>query len=177
MSKQSLIVQIMADASRYTRGLGQAASATGRFGASARAELSRLKSFATSQHAYDVAVAAVFAMLDQMEAHLATNRYLAGEYLTEADWRAFTTLVRFDVGYHGAFKCNRRRIEDYPALRNYLRELYQWPGISETVFLDQIRTGYYQLADKHGIVGVGPELDLSTPHDRERLAGRGVWMR
>ncbi len=136
--------------------------------------------FATSQHAYDVAVAGVFAMLDQMEAHLATRRYLAGEWLTEADWRAFTTLVRFDVGYHGAFKCNRRRIEDYPALRNYLRELYQWQGngggISETVKLDEIRAGYYQLADKHSIVGVGPELDLSTPHDRDRLAGKGVWI-
>lgn len=133
--------------------------------------------FATSQHAYDTAVAGVFAMLDQMEAHLATHRYLAGEWLTEADWRAFTTLVRFDVGYHGAFKCNRRRIEDYPALRNYLRELYQWPEISGTVKLDEIRAGYYQLADKHGIVGVGPELDLSTPHDRGKLAGRGVWLR
>nr|WP_272917392.1 glutathione S-transferase C-terminal domain-containing protein [Alteraurantiacibacter buctensis] len=133
--------------------------------------------FAISQHAYDQAVAGVFAMLDQMEAHLAQHRYLAGEYLTEADWRAFTTLVRFDVGYHGAFKCNRRRIEDYPALRNYLRELYQWPGISETVKLDEIRAGYYQLADKHGIVGVGPDLDLGTPHDRERLAGKGVWLR
>ncbi len=131
--------------------------------------------FATSQQAYDAAVAGVFAMLDQMEAHLATHRYLAGEWPTEADWRAFTTLVRFDAGYHGAFKCNRRRIEYYPALRNYLRELYQWPGIAGTVFLDEICAGYYQLADKHGIVGAGPELDLSTPHDRQSLAGRGVW--
>ena len=116
--------------------------------------------FATSQHAYDTAVAGVFAMLDQMEAHLSQHRYLAGEWLTEADWRTFTTLVRFDVGYHGAFKCNRRRIEDYPALRNYLRELYQWPGISETVKLDEIGAGYYQRAAKHGIVGLTKSVAL-----------------
>jgi glutathionyl-hydroquinone reductase len=137
--------------------------------------------FAKTQAAYDEAVASVFAMLDQMEAHLAAHRYLAGDWLTEADWRAFTTLVRFDVGYHGAFKCNRRAIEDYPALRNYLRELYQWEGVAspvaDTVLFDQIRRGYYELADKHGIVAVGPELDLATPHDRERLPGKGVWLR
>jgi glutathionyl-hydroquinone reductase len=112
-----------------------------------------------------------------MDAHLSTHRYLAGEYCTEADWRAFATLVRFDVGYHGAFKCNMRRIEDYPALRNYLRELYQWPGIAGTVFLDQIKYGYYQLADKHSIVGVGPELNLAGPHNRAQLAGKGAWLR
>lgn len=130
--------------------------------------------FATSQPAYDDAVRGVFATLDAMEAHLATHRYLAGTCCTEADWRAFATLVRFDVGYHGAFKCNLRRIEDYPALRNYLRELYQWPGIAGTVLLDQIKSGYYQLADKHGLVAIGPELDLTAPHDRARLPGDGV---
>ena len=78
-----------------------------------------------------------------------SNRYLAGEYCTEADWRAFTTLVRFDVGYHGAFKCNLRRIEDYPALRGYLRELYQWPGIAGTVDLEEIKRNYYSMTDKH----------------------------
>ena len=133
--------------------------------------------FATAQAAYDEAVAGVFATLDAMDAHLAHNRYLAGEYCTEADWRAFTTLVRFDVGYHGAFKCNRKRIEDYPALRGYLRELYQWPGIAATVRLDEIRQGYYQLADKFGIVGIGPDLDLTTPHERDALPGRGIWER
>lgn len=130
--------------------------------------------FATTQEAYDEAVRGVFATLDAMEAHLAENRYLAGEWCTEADWRAFTTLVRFDMAYHGAFKCNLRRIEDYPALRGYLRELYQWPGIAGTVNFDQIRYGYYKLADKNGIVAIGPDLDLSTPHNRDRLEGRGV---
>lgn len=133
--------------------------------------------FASSQQAYDEAVKGIFHTLDAMEDHLAGSRYLAGEYCTEADWRAFTTLVRFDVAYHGAFKCNLRRIEDYPALRNYLRELYQWPGIASTVNFAEIKQGYYQLADKHGIVAIGPELDLTTPHDRERLPGKGIWTR
>lgn len=133
--------------------------------------------FATSQDAYDEAVGGVFRTLDLMDDHLSRHRYLAGEYCTEADWRAFTTLVRFDVGYHGAFKCNRRRIEDYPALRGYLRELYQWPGIADTVRLDETKAGYYQLADKYGIVGIGPQLDLTTPHGRESLSGKGIWER
>jgi putative glutathione S-transferase len=133
--------------------------------------------FATAQAAYDEAVRGVFATLDLLEAHLATHRYLVGEYCTEADWRTFTTLVRFDVGYHGAFKCNRKRIEDYPALRGYLRELYQWPGIAGTVRLDEIRQGYYQVADKHGIIGIGPDLDLTTPHGRDGLPGKGIWER
>lgn len=133
--------------------------------------------FATTQEAYDEAVEGVFVTLDAMEEQLALNRYLTGEYLTEADWRAFTTLVRFDVGYHGAFKCNLRRIEDYPALRNYLRELYQWPGIAGTVDFDLIRFGYWYLIDRHKVVAIGPDLDLSTPHDREHLDGRGAMQR
>lgn len=133
--------------------------------------------FASTQAAYDEAVREVFATLDAMEEHLSHNRYLAGEWLTEADWRAFTTLVRFDVGYHGAFKCNLRRIEDYPALRNYLRELYQWPGIASTVRLDLIKHGYWFLTERHHIVAIGPELDLATPHDRDRLPGRGAMER
>ena len=109
-----------------------------------------------------------------MEGHLTANRYLAGEWLTEADWRAFTTLVRFDVGYHYAFKCNLRKIDDYPALRGYLRELYQWPGIAGTVDLALIKYGYWFLADRHHVVARGPEIDLATGHGREALAGRGV---
>ncbi len=130
--------------------------------------------FAGSQAAYEEAAREVFATLDAMEAQLARTRYLTGEYVTEADWRAFTTLVRFDVGYHGAFKCNLRRIEDYPALRGYLRELYQWPGIARTVKLEEIKRNYYALTDKHRVYSIGPELDLTTPHGRERLPGRGV---
>jgi glutathionyl-hydroquinone reductase len=133
--------------------------------------------FATTQAAYDEAVGEVFATLDAMEAHLAHHRYLAGERLTEADWRAFTTLVRFDVGYHYAFKCNLRKIDDYPALRGYLRELYQWPGIAGTVDLSLIKYGYWFLVDRHHVVARGPELDLTTPHGREALPGRGVMER
>ncbi|KRA82939.1 glutathione S-transferase family protein [Altererythrobacter sp. Root672] len=131
--------------------------------------------FASTQAAYDEGVREVFATLDAMEDHLSRHRYLAGEYLTEADWRAFTSLVRFDVGYHGAFKCNLRRIEDYPALRGYLRELYQWPGIAGTVDLELIKFGYWFLTERNHIVAIGPELDLATPHDRDRLPGKGVW--
>jgi putative glutathione S-transferase len=130
--------------------------------------------FAATQEAYDEAVREVFATLDAMEEHLSRNRYLAGEWLTEADWRAFTTLVRFDVGYHFAFKCNLRRIDDYPALRGYLRELYQWPGIAGTVDLALIKFGYWFLIDRHHVVAMGPELDLATAHDRGRLPGRGI---
>jgi putative glutathione S-transferase len=130
--------------------------------------------FASTQGAYDEAVGEVFATLDAMEDHLSRHRYLAGEWLTEADWRAFATLVRFDVGYHYAFKCNLRKIDDYPALRGYLRELYQWPGIASTVRLDLIKHGYWFLSDRHHVVAAGPELDLSTPHDRDGLPGRGA---
>jgi putative glutathione S-transferase len=133
--------------------------------------------FASTQDAYEEAAAQVFRTLDVMEEQLALNRYLCGEYLTEADWRAFTTLVRFDIGYHGAFKCNLRRLEDYPALRNYLRELYQWPGIAETVKLGDIKRNYYALTDRHGVYPIGPELDLTTPHDRAHLDGNGVMER
>jgi putative glutathione S-transferase len=133
--------------------------------------------FASTQAAYDEAVGEVLTTLDAMEQHLARNRYLAGEWLTEADWRAFTTLVRFDVGYHYAFKCNVRKIDDYPALRGYLRELYQWPGIAGTVDLALIKFGYWFLSDRNHVVARGPEIDLATPHDREALAGRGAMER
>jgi putative glutathione S-transferase len=130
--------------------------------------------FAKSQSAYDEAVREVFATLDAMEEHLSRHRYLAGEWCTEADWRAFTTLVRFDVAYHYAFKCNIRRVADYPAVSHYLRELYQWSGIAPTVNLEQIKIGYWGLSDKHGIVAAGPQIDLNAPHDRARLPGRGI---
>jgi len=133
--------------------------------------------FASTQEAYEEAAWQVFKTLDVMEEQLALNRYLCGDYLTEVDWRAFTTLVRFDVGYHSAFKCNLRRIEDYPALRNYLRELYQWSGIAGTVRLDLIKHGYWFLTERNHVVAIGPELDLTTPHDRERLPGRGIMER
>ncbi len=127
--------------------------------------------FATSQDAYDGAAAALFESLDWLEGLLADNRYLTGPRLTEADLRLFPTLVRFDTAYHGAFKCNLRRIGDYPNLSNYLREIYQMPGVAGTVDLDAIKRGYYALkqVNPHGIVPIGPDLDLTTPHDRDRL--------
>jgi putative glutathione S-transferase len=132
--------------------------------------------FATSQEAYDEAVGVLFDALDTVDAHLANNRYLAGSECTEADWRLFCTLVRFDIGYHGAFKCNLRRIEDYPQLSNYLRELYQWPGIAETVWLERIKADYYGLSNVNPsrIVPAGPLVDLTGRHDRGRLAGKGI---
>ncbi|WP_227370459.1 glutathione S-transferase family protein [Halomonas sp. M20] len=133
--------------------------------------------FATEQEVYEKHVVALFESLDRMEARLSEQRYLAGEWLTEADIRLFTTLVRFDAVYHGHFKCNLRRIEDYPNLSNYLRELYQWPGIKETVNLDHIKRHYYYSHDTINptrIVPKGPVLDFDRPHDRERLTGRGV---
>ncbi|TBW40952.1 glutathione S-transferase family protein [Siculibacillus lacustris] len=135
--------------------------------------------FARTQRAYETAFDEVFAMLAALEAHLATSRYLAGEHLTEADWRLFVTLVRFDAAYFGAFKCNLRRIVDHPALSGYLRELYRWPGIAETVNIDHIKRGYYSIRhiNPTGIVPKGPALDFAAPHDRDRLPGRGLWMR
>jgi putative glutathione S-transferase len=135
--------------------------------------------FATTQAAYDEAVVELFGALDQLDAHLATHRYLAGSHCTEADWRLFVTLVRFDIAYHGAFKCNLRRIEDYPALSHYLRELYQWPGVAGTVRLDEIKAGYYMLANVNPtrIVPIGPSVDLTRPHDRAKLHGEGIWKR
>jgi putative glutathione S-transferase len=135
--------------------------------------------FATTQPAYDEAVTALFDALDTLDAHLATNRYLAGSYCTEADWRLFTTLVRFDIAYVGAFNCNLRRIADYPALSGYLRELYQWPGIAATVKLDEIKRGYYSLKNVtlRGIVPAGPPVDLTSSHGRDHLPGKGIWTR
>jgi putative glutathione S-transferase len=128
--------------------------------------------FARSQEAYEEAGRKVFVCLHMMEKLLDERRYLAGSRITEADWRAFPTLLRFDLVYYSHFKCNLRRVQDYPNLANYLRELYQWPGIKETLDLEKIKAGYYgQLnVNPTGIVPIGPILDhLDLPHDRDRL--------
>ncbi len=128
--------------------------------------------FARSQEAYEEAARKVFHCLDTLEGLLAERRYLAGDRITEADWRVFPTLLRFDLVYYSHFKCNLRRIQDYPNLANYLRELYQWPGIKDTLDLQKIKAGYYSQRNVNptGIVPVGPILDhLYQSHDRERL--------
>ncbi|MBY6211481.1 glutathione S-transferase family protein [Microbulbifer agarilyticus] len=127
--------------------------------------------FATSKKAYEAAYHRLFEVLEQLERRLADNRYLTGDRITEADWRLFTTLVRFDPVYHGHFKCNKQRLADYPNLWGYVRELYQWPGVAETVDFHHIKTHYYAShlnINPTGIVPVGPELDYAAPH------GRGV---
>ncbi|HZZ61820.1 MAG TPA: glutathione S-transferase family protein [Roseiarcus sp.] len=119
--------------------------------------------FATSQEAYEEAFRGLFDTLDWLEARLARQRFLCGERLTEADWRLFTTLIRFDPVYFGHFKCNLREIRDYEALSRYLRELYHWPGVAETVDFGHIKRHYYashRRINPTGIVPVGPELDL-----------------
>ena len=128
--------------------------------------------FATSQNAYEEAFAAVFAALDELDEQLATQRYLAGPVITEADWRLFPTLIRFDAVYHGHFKCNLRRVADYPNLSNYLRDLHQQPGVAATVNMDHIKRHYYgsqRHVNPSGIVPVGPQLDFAAPHDRGRF--------
>jgi putative glutathione S-transferase len=128
--------------------------------------------FARSQEAYEEAARKVFHCLDTLEGLLGERRYLAGNRISEADWRVFPTLLRFDLVYYSHFKCNVRRIQDYPNLANYLRELYQWPGIKDTLDLQKIKAGYYSQRNVNptGIVPLGPTLDhLDQPHDRERL--------
>ena len=125
--------------------------------------------FATTQEAYEEAFQDLFTALDRVDTILATRRYLAGDRQTEADWRLFTTLVRFDAVYVGHFKCNRQRIADYRNLSGYLRELYQVPGVRETVNLSHIKRHYYQshtTINPTGVVPVGPRLDLDAPHGR-----------
>lgn len=129
--------------------------------------------FATTQNAYDDAVGPLFDTLDWLESRLSQSRFLMGDRATEADWRLFTTLIRFDAVYHGHFKCNRRRIVDYPALWGYLRDLYQWPGVAETVNFDHITRHYHyshETINPHRIVPIGPALDLSAPHGRDALS-------
>jgi putative glutathione S-transferase len=126
--------------------------------------------FATSQAAYEEGCRTVFAALDELERRLSGNRYLFGQRIVEADWRLFCTLIRFDAVYHGHFKCNVRRIVDYPNLDGYLRDLYQQPGIAETVNFDHIKRHYYITHDDINptqIVPLGPEMRLGTPHGRE----------
>jgi putative glutathione S-transferase len=127
--------------------------------------------FATTQQAYERAFHELFRALDWLEERLAERRYLIGDSLTEADWRLFTTLVRFDAVYYGHFKANLRRIRDYPGLSGYLRELYQVPAVAATVNLEHIRQHYY-VSHRHinptGIVPLGPEFDLDRRHGRDR---------
>lgn len=128
--------------------------------------------FATTQDAYEEAFRQLFFALDTLDERLAARRYLAGDRITEADWRLFTTLVRFDPVYVGHFKCNRRRIADYESLSGYLRELYQVPGVAGTVDMTHIKRHYYEsheTINPAGIVPLGPELDLDRPHGREHL--------
>ena len=129
--------------------------------------------FATTQAAYEQAFERLFATLDELEALLARQRYLVGDRLTEADWRLFTTLVRFDSVYVGHFKCNRRRLVDYPNLWGLTRELYQVPGVAETVDLRHIKQHYYRShpsINPTGVVPLGPDIDFTAPLGRARLA-------
>ena len=129
--------------------------------------------FATSQEAYEEAFRAVFRVLDELERRLSGQRYLVGSDITEADWRLFTTLVRFDAVYYSHFKCNLRRIIDHPNLSNYLRDLYQQAGVAATVNMDHIKRHYYgsqRHVNPSGIVPLGPQLDFLAPHDRNRFA-------
>jgi glutathionyl-hydroquinone reductase len=128
--------------------------------------------FATAQGAYEQAFRNVFDALDEIEQILSTKRYLTGATITEADWRLFPTLIRFDAVYYSHFKCNWRHIYEYPNLSGYVRDLYQQPGVAETVDLGQIKRHYYgsqKQVNPTGIVPVGPQLDFSAPHDRARL--------
>jgi len=128
--------------------------------------------FATTQEAYEEAFYELFAALDTIEERLSKNRYLLGKQITEADWRLFPTLIRFDAVYVGHFKCNLRRIEDYPNIANYVRELYQLPGIAQTVNFEHIKGHYYmshKTINPTGVVPLGPQLDYTQAHDRDRL--------
>ncbi|GGL75073.1 glutathione S-transferase family protein [Wenxinia marina] len=128
--------------------------------------------FATKQSAYDTAVGALFDSLDWLEDRLSTHRYLMGDRITEADWRLLTTLLRFDAVYHGHFKCNRNKLIEFPNLWGYTRELYQHPGVAETVHMDHIVRHYHYShpsVNPNRIIPIGPEIDFDAPHDRARL--------
>lgn len=128
--------------------------------------------FATTQKAYEDAVNALFHALDIVEERLSKQRYLVGSNITEADWRLFTTLIRFDAVYHGHFKCNKKQIADYPNIYGYMKELYQVPGVAETVNFDHIKRHYYfshTMINPTQIIPVGPEQDLMSAHGRENI--------
>ncbi len=130
--------------------------------------------FATTQDAYEEAYNHLFESLDRLDDHLAKSRYLAGDSITEADWRLFTTLIRFDAVYVGHFKCNKKRIADYANLNGYMKELYQVPGIKETTDFYHIKRHYYFShtgINPTQVVPLGPELDLTSPHGRDLVGG------
>src|SRR5262249_8316178 len=132
--------------------------------------------FAKSQAAYEASYDALFATLDELEVRLSRQRYLLGRTITEADWRLFPTLVRFDVAYFSLFRCNKKRIADYPNLASYMRDLYQMPGIAETVRARYYVINYWSIArlNPMGIIPKGTPVDYSGPHDRARLASYGA---
>lgn len=126
--------------------------------------------FATTQSAYEEAFDSLFAALDKVDAHLATSRYLVGDKITEADWRLFTTLIRFDAVYVGHFKCNLKRIVDYSNIQGYMKELYQIGNVADTVSFEHIKRHYYfshKGINPTQVVPKGPDLDLTTPHERD----------
>ena len=128
--------------------------------------------FATEQGVYEREVTALFDMLDELEVRLGKQRYLIGDRITEADWRLFTTLIRFDAVYYGHFKCNLRRLVDYPNLWAYTRELYQWPSVADTLNMSHVKEHYYTshgTINPNGIVPLGPVLLLNEPHGRDVL--------
>lgn len=128
--------------------------------------------FATSQSVYQTACQSLFNRLDWLEQRLAKQRYLVGDKITEADWRLFTTLIRFDAVYHGHFKCNRQTLASFTHISGYLRELYQVQGIAQTVNFEHIKTHYYfshEMINPTRIVPIGPLLDFNSPHHREVL--------
>jgi putative glutathione S-transferase len=133
--------------------------------------------FARTQEAYDEAFRALFNTLDELDLRLDSQRFLLGDPLTEADWRLFTTLIRFDAVYYGHFKCNRRRIVEYPNLSGYLRDLFQMPGVKDTVDIEHIKQHYYYShvqINPTRIVPLGPLLIIDAPHDRDRFRGTNL---
>jgi len=133
--------------------------------------------FAPSQEAYEEAFRALFNTLDELDQRLDEQRFLLGDRLTEADWRLFTTLIRFDAIYYVHFKCNRRRIAEYPNLSGYLRDLFQMPGVKDTVDIEHAKQHYYYSHDRINptrIVPLGPLLIIDAPHDRDRFRGTGI---
>ncbi len=136
--------------------------------------------FAPSQEAYEEAFRALFNTLDELDQRLDGQRFLLGDPLTEADWRFFTTLIRFDAVYYGHFKCNRRRIADYPNLSGYVRDLFQMPGVKETVDIEHIKQHYYYSHERINptrIVPLGPLMIIDAPHDRDRFRGTNIPVR